>query len=104
MTRFDRRTAIAAMGAVAMLGVASGPAAAQDYPTRAITMIVPFAAGGPTDVVARLVGEQMSKTLGQPIIIENVVRSRKSCVNSLTMIARMRRRAPAITRPSTCNG
>ena len=46
---------------------------AQDYPTRSITMIVPFAAGGPTDVVARLVTEQMSQTLGQPIIIENVV-------------------------------
>jgi tripartite-type tricarboxylate transporter receptor subunit TctC len=73
MNRFDRRTAIAAMGAVAMFGIASGPAAAQDYPTRAITMIVPFAAGGPTDVVARLVSEQMSKTLGQPIVIENVV-------------------------------
>lgn len=73
MSKFDRRTAIAAMGAVAIFGIASGPAAAQDYPTRAITMIVPFAAGGPTDVVARLVSEQMSKTLGQPIVIENVV-------------------------------
>ncbi len=51
----------------------AAPALAQDYPTRPITMIVPFAAGGPTDVVTRLVGEQMSKTLGQPIIIENVV-------------------------------
>nr|WP_244434639.1 tripartite tricarboxylate transporter substrate-binding protein [Afipia sp. P52-10] len=56
-----------------MLGTASVPAQAQDYPNRAITMIVPFAAGGPTDVVARLVGENMAKTLGQPIIIENVV-------------------------------
>lgn len=73
MNKFDRRTAIAAIGAVAMFGIAGGPAVAQDYPTRAITMIVPFAAGGPTDVVARLVGEQMSRTLGQPIIIENVV-------------------------------
>lgn len=73
MSQFHRRTAIAAMGAVVMLGIASGQVAAQDYPNRAITMIVPFAAGGPTDVVARLVGEQMSKTLGQPVIIENVV-------------------------------
>lgn len=74
MTKFNRRTAVTAVGAaatLAMLGAA--PTLAQDYPTRPITMIVPFAAGGPTDVVARLVGEQMSKTLGQPIIIENVV-------------------------------
>ncbi|MDQ8727852.1 tripartite tricarboxylate transporter substrate-binding protein [Bradyrhizobium sp. LHD-71] len=49
------------------------PALAQDYPTRAITIIVPFAAGGPTDVVTRLVSEHMSKTLGQPIVVENVV-------------------------------
>ncbi|ETR79195.1 hypothetical protein X566_00880 [Afipia sp. P52-10] len=73
MKTFDRRIAVAALGAFAMLGTASVPAQAQDYPNRAITMIVPFAAGGPTDVVARLVGENMAKTLGQPIIIENVV-------------------------------
>jgi putative tricarboxylic transport membrane protein len=42
------------------------------YPERPITMIVPFAAGGPTDVTARIVGEHMSRTLGQQIIIENV--------------------------------
>ncbi|MDX2259440.1 MAG: tripartite tricarboxylate transporter substrate-binding protein [Hyphomicrobiaceae bacterium] len=42
------------------------------YPERPITMIVPFAAGGPTDTVARIVGEHMSKTLGQTIVIENV--------------------------------
>ena len=44
-----------------------------DYPARMITLIVPFAAGGPTDVVARIVGENMSRTLGQQIVIENVV-------------------------------
>ena len=48
-------------------------AAAQDYPTRPITLIVPFAAGGPTDVIARIVGDHMSKTLGQQLVIENVV-------------------------------
>lgn len=42
------------------------------YPDRPITMIVPFAAGGPTDVVARIVAEHMSRTLGQQIIVENV--------------------------------
>jgi len=45
------------------------------YPLQAITLIVPFAAGGPTDVVARIVADEMSRTLGQPIIIENVVGS-----------------------------
>ena len=42
------------------------------YPERPITLIVPFAAGGPTDVVARIVGENMSRTLGQQIVVENV--------------------------------
>jgi tripartite-type tricarboxylate transporter receptor subunit TctC len=45
---------------------------AQDYPTKVITMVVPFAAGGPTDTVGRLIAVPMSKTLGQQIIIENV--------------------------------
>src|SRR6476660_6757014 len=49
------------------------PAEAQTYPTRSITMIVPFAAGGPTDVIARIVTGHMAQTLGQTIIIENVV-------------------------------
>ena len=53
------------------LAVLSTPAAAQ-YPNKPITIIVPFAAGGPTDVVTRLVGEHMSRTLGQTIIVENV--------------------------------
>ena len=48
-------------------------ARAQDYPARAITVIVPFAAGGPTDIVARIVSDHMSKTLGQQLVIENVV-------------------------------
>ena len=47
-------------------------AQAQPYPSKLITMIVPFAAGGPTDIIARIVGEHMSKTLGQQIVIENV--------------------------------
>src|SRR5215510_7036950 len=48
-------------------------AAAQAYPTRSITLIVPFAAGGPTDVCARIVGDHMSRTLGQQFVVENVV-------------------------------
>ena len=46
---------------------------AQDYPTKVITMIVPYAAGGPTDTVARLIAVPMSKTLTQQVIIENVL-------------------------------
>jgi tripartite-type tricarboxylate transporter receptor subunit TctC len=49
------------------------PGEAQTYPTRSITMIVPFAAGGPTDVISRIVTGHMAQTLGQSIIIENVV-------------------------------
>jgi tripartite-type tricarboxylate transporter receptor subunit TctC len=48
------------------------PMRAQDYPTRSITVIVPFPAGGASDVVARIISNQMSKILGQPFIVENV--------------------------------
>jgi tripartite-type tricarboxylate transporter receptor subunit TctC len=59
--------------AVAALAVAALPASGRAaWPERPITMIVPFAAGGPTDVIARLVAENMSRTLGQQIVIENV--------------------------------
>ncbi len=50
----------------------SGLAATQDYPTRAITMIVPFPAGGATDTLARFLAEKMRGILGQPVIIENI--------------------------------
>src|SRR5260370_26643365 len=50
----------------------SGLAAAQDYPVRPITMIVPFPAGGATDTLARFLGERIRAILGQPVIIENV--------------------------------
>ena len=57
--------------ALAMLAGIGG-AAAQSYPSRPVTMIVPFAAGGITDIVARLVAERMKTSLGQPVIAENV--------------------------------
>src|SRR5262245_63942856 len=47
-------------------------ARAQAYPSRPVTMIVPFAAGGPTDVIGRIVAEGMRAALAQPIIVENV--------------------------------
>jgi len=57
---------------VAALSLAlSGAAAAQDYPSRPITLVVPYSAGGGNDVMARIVAEKMSKSLGQQIVIEN---------------------------------
>jgi tripartite-type tricarboxylate transporter receptor subunit TctC len=73
MNLFSRVLATGGLAVLAGLGSIAAPARAQDYPTRAITMIVPFAAGGPTDVVARIVTGHMAQTLGQSIIIENVV-------------------------------
>ena len=65
-----------AMGAVLAAALAAQTfttqAMAQAFPSRPITLIVPFAAGGPSDIVARLVGEYMGRTLGQQIVIENV--------------------------------
>jgi len=59
---------------VGLLLLAAAPASASsEYPSRSITLIVPFAAGGPTDIVARIISENISRTLGQQIIIENVV-------------------------------
>src|SRR5882724_5226176 len=71
MNWYGRALAQASLAAVVSLGAVA--AQAQTYPTRNITMIVPFAAGGPTDVVARIVTGQMAPGLGQSIIIENVV-------------------------------
>ena len=65
----SRRRVVSGLAALAGLG--AQPAAAQAYPTRPITLIVPFAAGGFNDVIVRLVAQHMSQTLGQSIIIEN---------------------------------
>jgi tripartite-type tricarboxylate transporter receptor subunit TctC len=64
-------SAIRALGAAAVLFALAGGAAAQQYPTRNISMIVPYAAGGPTDTVARVTAQAMGKPLGQSVIVEN---------------------------------
>jgi len=61
------------LATLASLSALPAHAQAQPYPARSITMIVPFAAGGPTDVISRIVTGHMAQTLGQSIIIENVV-------------------------------
>jgi tripartite-type tricarboxylate transporter receptor subunit TctC len=69
MTLRMLRLGLAALAA-AMVGVAA-PAAAQTYPSQRVTIIVPFGAGSVTDIMARLVGDELSKKWGQPVIIEN---------------------------------
>jgi len=65
--RFLLGAAALALGA----GIAALPAVAQDFPTRSVRVIVPFAAGGPTDVVARVLADQLSQTMGQRFVVEN---------------------------------
>lgn len=66
-----RRLALAAGSALGLLALAPLSAHAQAYPTKPITIVVPFSAGGATDILARVVGQYMSKDLGQPVVIDN---------------------------------
>lgn len=75
--------------AIALALIGHGQAAAQSYPTRPITLIAPFPAGGPLDVIARIVGEPMRVALGQPIVIDNVAGA-----GGNTGVARLARAAP----------
>src|SRR5258708_2314880 len=68
-TRMSKLVAIAAL-AVAL--TAPGSAGAQTYPTRPITIVVPFPAGGPTDALVRILSERMRRSLGQPLVVEYV--------------------------------
>ena len=73
--RFNRRTILSGLsGAIAAASILISHAAPAQtaFPTKPITIIVPAAAGGPTDTVARLIGEAMGRTLGQTILVENV--------------------------------
>src|SRR5262245_66464687 len=71
--KFPRRKFLHLAAGAAALPAMSRMASAQAYPARPVTIVVPFAAGGGTDVSARIVGEYMARTLGQQFIIENVV-------------------------------
>jgi tripartite-type tricarboxylate transporter receptor subunit TctC len=65
------RKAFAFLAAAGVAGLLAGPAAAQSYPSRNITAIIPFAAGNANDITARIAFEQLQKQLGQPIVIES---------------------------------
>src|SRR5882672_8378101 len=73
MNLYRRMLVASGLATLASLSALPAHAQAQPYPARSITMIVPFAAGGPTDVISRIVTGHMAQTLGQSIIIENVV-------------------------------
>ena len=70
--KFTRLRLAATLVATALLaGLLAAPGLAQDYPTRPIRIIVPFGAGGPADVAARLIGNILQENFGQPMVIEN---------------------------------
>jgi tripartite-type tricarboxylate transporter receptor subunit TctC len=71
MTRLGITGFLAALAIATACGHATIPAAAQSYPAKPITLVVPFPAGGGNDALARLVAERMSKTLGQQVVVEN---------------------------------
>lgn len=85
---FSRRSVIALSAATALLGP-FGATLAADYPTKPIRLLVGFAAGGPTDVIARVLAKDMSVTLGQAIVVEN-----KAGASSMIATREVRNAAP----------
>src|SRR5262245_19223623 len=84
-----RRQFLHVAAAVAPLPVAPHLAGAQAYPSRPITIVAPYPPGGSTDTIARLLGEHMRVTLGQPAIVENVAGA-----NGAIGVGRVARAAP----------
>jgi tripartite-type tricarboxylate transporter receptor subunit TctC len=85
--------------AFAFVGNCVSPAAAQPWPERPMTMVVPFAAGGGTDLLGRIVSKQLAEVLGQQVVVENVggaggmlgsARVVKSAPDGYTMVTRRR--------------
>src|SRR5580704_14879740 len=68
--KWGNLAAVAVVG-LALAGLTAEPASAQSYPARPIRMLVGFSPGGPADVMARLIGQRMSASLGQPVVVEN---------------------------------
>jgi tripartite-type tricarboxylate transporter receptor subunit TctC len=87
--KLPRRSFLHLAAAAAVLPAVSRIASAQAYPTRPITLVVPYSAGGPADTVGRVVAERMSASLGQAIVIENV-----SGANGSIAVGRVARAAP----------
>jgi tripartite-type tricarboxylate transporter receptor subunit TctC len=87
--------------AVACLAILSslGSAGAQVYPAHPLTMVVPFAAGGPNDAIARTLAARMQGSLGQPVMIENVDGAAGSIGTG-----RLARAAPMVTRSASAIG
>jgi len=67
MSRLTRRAALA----LTVLATWALPAGAQDFPTQPVTLVIPFAAGGSTDVVGRIIAGRMGQELGQQMVVEN---------------------------------
>jgi len=91
--KLPRRTFLHLAAGAAALPAVSHIARAQIYPTRPITIVAPFAAGGPTDAIGRLLAQQMRSSLGQTVIVENVTGA-----GGTIGVARVARAALTVTR------
>src|SRR5262245_27109963 len=89
MIRSALATATIALGLAPNALVGSGPAEAQDWPTRPVTLVIPFAAGSGSDIVGRILAPYISELLGRPVIVENV-----GGAGGITGVSRVARAAP----------